>query len=104
MTGNIEDYEVLEVIGTGSFGTCYKVRNKLSARIFVWKAIDYGSMSEEKKQVGLAIYTYKKVSVCKHINKSQLSVLYKSTPKILFTQNYSWEKSHLYQSNKQSLL
>ncbi|XP_054289530.1 serine/threonine-protein kinase Nek2-like isoform X1 [Macrosteles quadrilineatus] len=51
MTGHIEDYEVLEVIGTSSFGTCYKVRNKLSGQIFVWKAIDYGSMTEEKKQL-----------------------------------------------------
>uniref|UniRef100_A0A1B6FIW2 non-specific serine/threonine protein kinase n=1 Tax=Cuerna arida TaxID=1464854 RepID=A0A1B6FIW2_9HEMI len=51
MTGKIEDYEVLEVIGTGSFGTCYKVRNKLSGRIYVWKAIDYGTMTEEKKQL-----------------------------------------------------
>lgn len=59
MTGQIEDYEVLQVIGTGSFGSCYKVRNKLSGRIYVWKAIDYGKMTEEKKQVGYKHPTYK---------------------------------------------
>uniref|UniRef100_A0A1B6CMC9 non-specific serine/threonine protein kinase n=1 Tax=Clastoptera arizonana TaxID=38151 RepID=A0A1B6CMC9_9HEMI len=51
MACEIEDYEVLDVIGTGSFGTCYKVRNKLNKKIFVWKAIDYGKMSEETKQL-----------------------------------------------------
>lgn len=59
MTGQIEDYEVLQVIGTGSFGSCYKVRNKLSGRIYVWKAIDYGKMNEEKKQVGPKYSSYK---------------------------------------------
>lgn len=59
MTGQIEDYEVLQVIGTGCFGSCYKVRNKLSGRIYVWKAIDYGKMNEEKKQVGLKYSSYK---------------------------------------------
>lgn len=58
MSGQIEDYEVLEVIGTGSFGTCYKVRNKLSGKIYVWKAIDYGKMTEEKKQVRNSILIY----------------------------------------------
>jgi NIMA (never in mitosis gene a)-related kinase len=51
MSGNIEDYEVLNVIGTGTFGTCYKVQNKSSGHVYVWKAISYGGMSEEKKQV-----------------------------------------------------
>lgn len=58
MTGQIEDYEVLQVIGTGSFGSCYKVRNKLSGRIYVWKAVDYGKMTEEKKQVGYEYPSY----------------------------------------------
>lgn len=56
MTGHLEDYEVLDVIGTGSFGTCYKVRNKLNKKVFVWKAIDYGKMTEETKQVINTLY------------------------------------------------
>ncbi|XP_071438577.1 serine/threonine-protein kinase Nek3 isoform X2 [Hetaerina americana] len=51
MPERIEDYEVLGVIGTGSFGTCYKVRKKNTPFIFVWKAVDYGSMSEERKKL-----------------------------------------------------
>jgi NIMA (never in mitosis gene a)-related kinase len=51
MSGHIEDYEVLSVIGTGSFGTCYKVQKKSNGHLYVWKAVGYGGMSEEKKQV-----------------------------------------------------
>lgn len=46
----LADYEVLCVIGTGKFGTCYKVKNKLSNKIFVWKAIDYSDMDEDRRQ------------------------------------------------------
>jgi hypothetical protein len=51
MSLKLEDYEVQGIIGSGSFGTCYKVRNIHTKEYFVWKAIDYGSMTEEKKQV-----------------------------------------------------
>jgi len=51
MSGHIEDYEVLNIIGTGSFSTCYKVKKKSSGNLYVWKAVGYGGMSEEKKQV-----------------------------------------------------
>ncbi|XP_037051898.1 serine/threonine-protein kinase Nek2 [Bradysia coprophila] len=45
------DYEVLSVMGTGTFGTCFKVRNKLTEKIFVWKSIDYSAFDEDKKQL-----------------------------------------------------
>lgn len=51
MSDYIEDYEVLNVIGTGSFGTCYKVQKKSNGCLYVWKAVGYGGLSEEKKQV-----------------------------------------------------
>ena len=51
MVSQLEDYEVLNIIGTGSFGTCYKVRKKSDGNVYVWKAIDYGNMPEERKQV-----------------------------------------------------
>lgn len=51
MLGELSDYDVLSVIGSGSFGTCYKVERKNDGNIFVWKAIDYGSLTEEKKEV-----------------------------------------------------
>ena len=50
-TDKLEEYEALNVIGTGSFGTCYKVKKKSTGCIYVWKAISYRGLSEEKKQV-----------------------------------------------------
>ena len=67
----IEDYEVQETIGTGTYGTCRKIRRKsdrkvggvvagtsvqyfkcpCSVKVFVWKEIDYGGMSEKEKQL-----------------------------------------------------
>lgn len=47
---SLSDYEVLSVIGTGKFGTCYKVQNKLTNKIFVWKSIDYTDMDEDRRQ------------------------------------------------------
>ncbi|KAJ9575834.1 hypothetical protein L9F63_007292 [Diploptera punctata] len=49
--GGLEDYEAINIIGTGSFGTCYKVRKKSNGYVYVWKAVGYGGMSEEKKQL-----------------------------------------------------
>lgn len=51
MSYKLEDFEVLEVIGSGSVGTCYKVRNKFSKELFVWKAVDYGNLAEDHKRV-----------------------------------------------------
>lgn len=55
MDESLEDYKVLEVIGQGSFGTCYKVQRISSGYIYVWKAIKYGQMTEENKEV---LYIY----------------------------------------------
>lgn len=38
-------------MGTGTFGTCFKVRNKMTEKIFVWKSIDYTEFDEDKKQL-----------------------------------------------------
>lgn len=46
------DYEPLEVIGKGSYGTVRKVRNKLDNSILVRKEIEYKSMnSQERNQI-----------------------------------------------------
>lgn len=51
MSHKLDDFDVISVVGTGSFGTCYKIRHKISKQFYVWKAIDYGKLSEEKKKV-----------------------------------------------------
>lgn len=45
----LDHYEVLQKLGTGSFGTVSKLRRKADGRIFVWKEIDFGRMSEKEK-------------------------------------------------------
>ena len=47
----MEHYEVLEPIGSGSFGSVCKIRRKADDKILVWKEINYGNMSEKEKQL-----------------------------------------------------
>ena len=46
---NKKQYEVLEVIGTGSFGKVCKVRRLTDGAILVWKEINFGKMTEKEK-------------------------------------------------------
>lgn len=46
----LQDYEVISVIGSGSFGTCFKVRDKETGELYAWKGIDYDELSETKKE------------------------------------------------------
>ncbi|XP_054730260.1 uncharacterized protein LOC129239020 [Anastrepha obliqua] len=45
----LQDYEVVSVIGNGTFGTCFKVRDKQTGELYAWKGIDYDELSESKK-------------------------------------------------------
>ena len=45
----MEDYEVLSVIGKGSFGQVKKIKRKSDEKILVWKELNYGKMSEREK-------------------------------------------------------
>jgi NIMA (never in mitosis gene a)-related kinase len=42
----MEGYEVLEKLGSGSFGTIRKIMRKADRKILVWKEIRYGRMNE----------------------------------------------------------
>jgi len=46
----MENYELISHIGKGSFGLVSKVRRKTDGRIYVWKELNYGGMSEKEKQ------------------------------------------------------
>lgn len=46
-----DDYEVLSIIGSGTYGICKKIRRKSDGKIRVWKELDYGSMSNSEKQL-----------------------------------------------------
>lgn len=46
----MENYEIIQTIGVGSFGQVSKIRRKTDGKILVWKEIEYGKMSEREKQ------------------------------------------------------
>jgi NIMA (never in mitosis gene a)-related kinase len=46
---SLDQYEVLETLGTGSFGTVSKIRRKADSKTLVWKEINFGGMSEKEK-------------------------------------------------------
>ncbi|XP_050406944.1 serine/threonine-protein kinase Nek2 isoform X1 [Patella vulgata] len=50
-TVGLDDFEVLSTIGTGSYGTCKKIRRKKDGKVLVWKEMDYGSMTESEKKL-----------------------------------------------------
>eukprot|EP00347_Sterkiella_histriomuscorum_P002382 403368372 len=43
-----EDFEVIHILGHGSYGTIYKVRKKQSKKIFVIKEVDTSTMSKKQ--------------------------------------------------------
>eukprot|EP01063_Lacrimia_lanifica_P009082 TRINITY_DN16108_c0_g1_i1.p1 TRINITY_DN16108_c0_g1~~TRINITY_DN16108_c0_g1_i1.p1 ORF type:complete len:647 (+),score=197.62 TRINITY_DN16108_c0_g1_i1:55-1995(+) len=46
----MDEYEPLETIGYGSFGRVAKIRRRADNRIFVWKEMDFGKMTDKEKQ------------------------------------------------------
>lgn len=44
-----DQFDVLEILGTGSYGTVSKIRRKADNKILVWKEINFGKMSEKEK-------------------------------------------------------
>jgi NIMA (never in mitosis gene a)-related kinase len=51
MPSKLEDYSVIGTIGSGSYGTCKRVRRKADGKILVWKELNYGDMTEDEKQM-----------------------------------------------------
>ncbi len=47
----MDAYEVLEKLGSGSFGTIRRVIRKADRKILVWKEIRYGRMNEKEKSM-----------------------------------------------------
>ena len=47
---SLEDYEVVEWIGGGCFGSVSRVRRSEDGQELVWKAINYGKLTEREKK------------------------------------------------------
>ncbi|XP_062609239.1 serine/threonine-protein kinase Nek2-like isoform X1 [Saccostrea cucullata] len=51
MPSTLEDFEVIGTIGSGSYGTCKKIKRKRDGKVLVWKEMEYGTMTESEKQM-----------------------------------------------------
>ncbi|XP_022335257.2 serine/threonine-protein kinase Nek2-like isoform X2 [Crassostrea virginica] len=51
MPSTLDDFEVIETIGSGSYGTCKKIKRKRDGKFLVWKEMEYGTMTESEKQM-----------------------------------------------------
>ncbi|XP_020808795.1 serine/threonine-protein kinase Nek1-like [Drosophila serrata] len=47
---SLRDFDVLAVLGCGSFGTCYKVQDRSTGEVFALKGIDYDQLDEDKRE------------------------------------------------------
>ena len=45
----MENYEVIQVIGSGSSGNVEKIGRKSDKKALVWKKLDYGKMHDKEK-------------------------------------------------------
>eukprot|EP00960_Hanusia_phi_P022597 668363-Hanusia_phi.AAC.4 len=50
-TDIMDAYEVMEKLGSGSFGTIRKIVRKSDKKVLVWKEIRYGRMNEKEKSM-----------------------------------------------------
>jgi NIMA (never in mitosis gene a)-related kinase 2 len=48
-SSNKDQYEILEALGTGTFGNVHKIRRKADGKILVWKEIHFGQLNEKEK-------------------------------------------------------
>jgi len=47
----LSDYEILDIVGEGSFACVSKVKFKPTGQIYAWKELYYGGMSDKEKQM-----------------------------------------------------
>lgn len=70
---HLHDYETVSTIGTGAYGTCYKIRKKSTGQFFVWKTINYGSLSSDQKKVCIADFIGKLNNSFIRLNKLNIN-------------------------------
>jgi serine/threonine protein kinase len=47
----LDEFEVLQEIGAGSYGKVFKILRKVDQKILVWKVLHYGSMSDKEREL-----------------------------------------------------
>lgn len=84
----MENYEPLEIVGKGSFGTVQRIRRKSDRRIFVWKVLDYGKMSEKEKHLLVAEVNILREFRHPHIVRYYDRIIEKEKTKIYIVMEY----------------
>lgn len=56
-----------QVFYIGNFGKVAKIRRKSDGQIFVWKELEYGSMSDKEKELVVA-----EVNILRELNSSNI--------------------------------
>ena len=74
MGENIDDYEILQVLGEGSFGYVAKVKSRINHKIYAIKKLNF-SQAKNKKEMELA---ENEVSILKNLNHPLITKYYKS--------------------------
>ncbi|KAL9653467.1 hypothetical protein ABK040_002101 [Willaertia magna] len=82
------DYEVIELLGSGSFGKVFKIRSRKDSKLSVWKEIEYGRMSDKEKQLLVTEVNVIKELDHKHIVKYYDRVIDKAKKKIYIIMEY----------------
>ena len=74
MGENVDDYEILQVLGEGSFGFVAKAKSKLNHKIYAIKQINFASLKSEKA-IELC---QNEIVILKNLNHPSITKYYKS--------------------------
>ena len=84
----MENYEHLNVIGKGNFGSISKIKRISDGKILVWKEMDYGKMSEKEKSQIVAEVNILRELKHPHIVKYYDRIIDKKNTKIYIIMEY----------------
>ena len=74
MGQKLEDFEILQILGKGSYGFVAKIRSKKNKKIYAMKQIDLGKVgSEKEKQL-----CWQEITLLQQLNHSNINKCYKT--------------------------
>ena len=77
MGDNLEDFEILQILGKGSYGFVAKIRSLKNKKIYAMKQIDLSKLESEKEKE----LCVQEISLLKELNHSNINKYYKTIKK-----------------------
>ena len=74
MGNNVDDFEILQVLGEGSFGFVAKVKSRINHKIYAMKRIDFSSLKDKK----VIILCQNETAILSKLDHSLITKYYKS--------------------------